>query len=58
MSGSKSLHLFDDNKFKLEDKDESSYLKTLYTDLTNSILLRNNICKPTAKQMSDFYHKD
>lgn len=73
MSGNKPLHLFEkelknnefrgwrfvsDSKYKLEDKDEFKYLKILYKKCLNDILNKHNIQKPTAKQMSDYYHSD
>lgn len=47
-----------DSKFQLEDKEKYQYLKILYKKLVNDILKRNYIAKPTAKQMSDYYHSD
>jgi len=73
MSGSKPIHLFEkelksnkfgawrfvnDSKYKLEKEDDYKYLKLLYCSLVNDILKKNNIAKPTAKQMSDYYHSD
>lgn len=71
MSGKKPLHLFeqelknnkftcwrfvDDSRYKLEKEHE--YLKTLYKNVLNDILAKHNISKPTAKQISDYYHSD
>lgn len=73
MSGSKPLHLFEkelknnqfrcwrfksDSMFKLENKDEYKYLKDVYNTALNAILTKYNIQKPTAKQMSEYYHSD
>jgi hypothetical protein len=73
MSGDKPLHLFekelrnnkfrswrfvDDSKYKVEKEKEFDYLRVLYNNLVNDILNKNKIPKPTAKQMSDYYHSD
>jgi len=73
MSGDKPLYLFekelrnnkfrswrfyDDSKFILENKEEYKYLKVLYNNIVNNILNKNKIPKPTAEQMSDYYHSD
>lgn len=71
MSGNKSLHLFveevknnsfkawrfsKDKKFSLEKGEEYNYLRILYNKLLNDLLTINNISKPTAEQMSKYYH--
>ena len=73
MSGNKALHLFekelknnkfkcwrfvDDSKYKIEKDEQYKYLSILYNTIINTILIQNGIEKPTAKQMSDFYHSD
>lgn len=73
MSGFKPLHLFEkelknnefrawrfveDSKYKLENKEELRYLKVFYKKCLNDILKKHNIEKPTARQMSDFYHSE
>jgi hypothetical protein len=73
MSGDKPLHLFEkelknnkfkvwrfasDSKYEIEKEKRFDYLRGLYNNLVNDILNQNNISKPTAKQMSDYYHSD
>lgn len=73
MSGNKPLHLFEkelknnkfrawrfigDSKFESENRDNLKYLKILYNRVLNDILNKYEIKKPTAKQMSDYYHSD
>lgn len=72
-SGPKPLHLFEqevknnmfkawrfgtDSKFDREKGGEYEYLRTLYKMLTQDTLIGYGIKKPTAKQMSDYYHAD
>ena len=68
MSGYKRLELFEqerkNNKFRAwRFVDDSKYnlddcFKDVHVDAINSILKQENIPKPTAKQMSDYYHSD
>ena len=72
MSGNKPLHLFqqelengfrtwrfvDDSKYEKDGGIEYKSLETLRNSLVNNILSNYSILKPTAKQMSDFYHSD
>jgi hypothetical protein len=70
-SGNKPLHLFEkelkNNSFKAwRFYDDSKSIigivpdneVNMYNDKVNNILNRYNIPKPTAKQMSDYYHSD
>lgn len=73
MSGSKPLSDFEkelrnnkfrawrfagDSKYKLEKEKDFDSLRALYCQLVNSVISKHQIQKPTAKQMSDYYHKD
>jgi hypothetical protein len=73
MSGNKPLHLFqqeldnnifrcwrfyDDSKHKDEKGIEYDNLKKLRNFLVTNILSFYNISKPTAKQMSNYYHSN
>jgi hypothetical protein len=66
-SGSKPLELFEkelqNNKFKawrfcLDSKFNNTEDTVLLNEKVNKILNTNNIAKPTAKQMYDYYHAD
>lgn len=70
-SGSKPLHLFENelknNRFRAwRFYDDSKSVKGIvpkseangYNDKVNALFIEHKIPKPTAQQMSDYYHRD